>query len=123
MEPSRYFQVVISAEDRAQAEVILNGLLEKKLAVGGQLMAGPARFWWNGEINDLDYCTVLTWTLAPLKDELVAEVERVSAEEVPMISFVAMDGNDAFLNWIEETLGSEEELGEELDEGEAVEEE
>jgi len=43
-----YDHVLISAENIAQATVILDALLEKKLIFGGPIISGPAKFWWKG---------------------------------------------------------------------------
>jgi uncharacterized protein involved in tolerance to divalent cations len=43
-----YLQVTISAETKEQADQILNVLLGKKLATGGQIIHAPARFLWKG---------------------------------------------------------------------------
>lgn len=42
--------------------------------------------------------------LGVLKKKLV-EIEKLSVEEVPMISFSKLDGNKKFLNWITKTIG------------------
>lgn len=39
-----YYEIKISAENRQQADVILNSLLDKKLVTGGQFISAPARF-------------------------------------------------------------------------------
>jgi hypothetical protein len=40
----QYYEVFISAENQEQADAIVNSLLEKKLATGGQFLTSPARF-------------------------------------------------------------------------------
>jgi hypothetical protein len=48
-----YYEVKISAENQAQADTILNSLLEKKLVTGGQFIIAPARFLWKGAVQDM----------------------------------------------------------------------
>lgn len=101
---SDYLQVMISAENREQADVILNSLLEKKLVTGGQFIEAPARFLWKGKVQDTGYTNIVTFTLSSLKDRVIADIEQTSVESVPMISFVPMDGNRVFLDWVKQIL-------------------
>jgi uncharacterized protein involved in tolerance to divalent cations len=101
----RYYEVFISAETQEQADVILNSLLEKKLATGGQFLKAPARFLWKGTIEDMDYITITSFTTAGNKDALIQDVESTSTEEVPMIRFITIDVNSKLAMWINETLG------------------
>lgn len=105
MESSIYYQVLISAENKEQGNSILDTLLEKKLILGGPILEGPAKFWWKGKIVEMPYCYILTYTKANLKEKLIAEVNQVSVEEVPMISFIPFEGNDKLLKLMDETLG------------------
>jgi len=99
-----YYKVEISAENQYQADTILNSLLEKKLVTGGQFISMPARFLWKGKIRNLDYVTITSFTTAKHKAAIVRDVVKKSAEEVPMVIFLAMDGNKQLLNWIDKTL-------------------
>ncbi len=101
---SKYLQVTISAENKEQADKIMNALLEKKLVTGGQIINTPARFLWKGEITEMDYYTLNVFTLEKFKEEIISEVKKVSVEEVPMITFIPFDGNQELLKWIEKTL-------------------
>lgn len=99
-----FYKVEISAETEEQAYDILNPLLEKKLVTGGQIINAPARFLWKGEINDMRYYAIMSFTLAKHKGAITDEVKKVSIEEVPMITFLPMEGNPELLKWIEETV-------------------
>ena len=101
----KYLQAFISAEDKEQGNVILDALLAKKLIIGGPILEGPAKFWWKGKIVEMSYCYILTYTKEQLKQQIIDEYKRVSAEEVPMISFLPFEGNIEFLKLIDETLG------------------
>ncbi len=101
---SKYYQVNISAENKEQADSIINVLLEKKLITGGQIVNAPARFLWKSKISDMDYFTITSFTLDKHKEAIISEVKKVSIEEVPMISFISIDGNQELLKWIEETV-------------------
>ncbi len=86
-----YYEVKISAENQQQADKILNSLLEKKLATGGQFIALPARYLWKGKVTDMDYMTFTSFTTDRQKDKLIQDVRQTSVEEVPMITFVVID--------------------------------
>jgi uncharacterized protein involved in tolerance to divalent cations len=75
---SNYYEVFISAETQEQADTILNSLLNKKLATGGQFLNAPARFLWKGDVVDMDYLTISSFTVGHLKDALVKVVESTS---------------------------------------------
>ena len=101
-----YYEVKISAENQEQADVILNSLLTKKLVTGGQFITAPARFLWKGEVQDMDYITITSYTTETYKDAIMADVRNTSQEEVPMITFVAPDDlNKELRDWIDGTLG------------------
>jgi uncharacterized protein involved in tolerance to divalent cations len=101
-----YYEIKISAENREQADTVLNSLLEKKLVTGGQFIVAPARFLWKGAVENMEgYVTITSYTTDKHKDAVVEDVRKTSAEEVPMITFVIPDDlNRELREWIEETL-------------------
>jgi uncharacterized protein involved in tolerance to divalent cations len=101
---SKYLQVYISAEDKKQVDTILNSLLEKKLVAGGLILKAPARFWWKGEITDMDYYNISVFTKEEHKKAVIEDVRKTSVEEVPMIWFVEFDGNGELLKWIDSNI-------------------
>ena len=108
----KYLQVLISAELRVQGINILTHLIKKRLAFGGPVFNGPAKFLWENEIVEHDYCYVVTYTREDLKDQLTAEAERVSAEEVCMISFIPFEGNAALTRLLDSAFSDRETLPE-----------
>jgi uncharacterized protein involved in tolerance to divalent cations len=100
-----YYEVKISSENQEQANTIMNSLLEKKLATGGQFVKAPARFLWKGKVTDMDYVTINAYTTDTQKQALIEDVRKTSVEEVPMITFVApQDINKELRDWIDGTL-------------------
>lgn len=100
-----YYEIKISAENQAQADTILNSLLEKKLVTGGQFIVAPARFLWKGKIENMDYVTITSYTTDKHKEAVIADVRKTTVEEFPMITFIAPDDlNQELRQWIEETL-------------------
>lgn len=101
-----FSHVLISAENQEQATTLLDVLLEKKLILGGPIIEGPAKFWWKGEIVSMNYCYILTYTIETLQQAVINECERVSVEEVPMVSFMPFEGNLKLKELIAQTLSS-----------------
>ena len=99
-----YYEVFISAETQEQADKILDSLLKKKLATGGQFLKSPARFLWNGKVEEMDYITITSFTTAAKKAALIKDVESTTVEEFPMIRFILIEVNDKFAEWIDQTL-------------------
>jgi len=88
MKPNeKFYQVLISAELRTQGLRLLEHLITKRLVFGGPVLSGPARFLWKNEIVEHDYCWIITFTREDLRDELIKEAERESAEAICMITF------------------------------------
>jgi len=104
----QYYQVLISAEIRPQGLNILEHLLSKRLAFGGPVFSGPAKFLWKGEIVEQDYCFVVTYTREDLKQQLIEEAEKVSVEQVCMISFIRFEANQALVRLLDETFAERE---------------
>ena len=97
-----YYQVWFSAETEEQAKDILNTLTKLKLIVGGTILNGPSHFWWKGKEIDMDYFYVMGFTIVKNKGAIEKEYAKVSKEEIPMASFIKMEGNKKFLNFIDE---------------------
>ena len=104
----KYLQVLISSELRVQGLNILQQLIEKRVAFGGPVLSGPARFLWKGQVVEHDYCYVITVTRQDLKDELVRVAERVSVEDVCMISFIPFEANAALIRLLDDAFDGRE---------------
>ena len=83
----------------------MDALLEKKLILGGPILEGPAKFWWKGKIVEMNYAYILTYTTEKHKAAVIEEATKASEEEVPMISFMPLEGNEALIKLIDQTLG------------------
>lgn len=103
-----YLQVFISAELRTQGLRILDHLLEKRLIFGGPVLNGPAKFLWKAEIVEHDYCYIVSYTRDDLRHDLIREAERVSVEEVCMISFIQFEANPALSRLLDDAFDGRE---------------
>ena len=99
-----YSHVLISAENTEQANDILDALLKQKLIFGGPVLQGPAKFWWKGEICEMNYSYILTYTRNDLKEKMITEAEKASSEEVCMVSCMPMEANEALVRLLDATF-------------------
>ena len=104
----KFYQVLINSELRMQGLRLLEHLISKRLIFGGPVFSGPARFLWKNEIVEHDYCWTITFTREDLRDELVEEAEKESAEAVCMITFSPFDGSPAMQALLEEAFRGRE---------------
>jgi hypothetical protein len=75
------------------------------------VLSGPARFLWKNEIVEHDYCWIITFTREDLRDELIKEAEKESAEAICMITFTPFDGSPAMHALLAEAFrGREKEM-------------
>src|SRR5882757_2426083 len=105
---AKFYQVMISSELRTQGLRLLEHLIAKRLIFGGPVFSGPARFLWKNEIVEHDYCWVVTFTREDLKEELIREAEKESAEAICMISFIPFEGSPALQALLEEAFDGRE---------------
>ena len=104
----KFLQVMISSELRTQALRLLEHLIRNRLIFGGPVFSGPARFLWKNEIVEHDYCWIVTFTREDLRDELIREAEKESAEAICMITFTTFDGSPAMQALLEEAFRGRE---------------
>lgn len=97
----QYVRALISAENNEQANTILDALLRKKLVAGGMITKGPAKVRWKGKIVEMEYYNISVLTKYTYREAVIAEVKRVSMEEVPMIALFPFEGNNELLDWID----------------------
>lgn len=56
----KYQQVLLSCELRVQGLNILQHLIDTRLAFGGPVLNGPAKFLWKSEVVEHDYAFIVT---------------------------------------------------------------
>jgi hypothetical protein len=58
-----------------------------------------------GQAENMDYITITSYTADKHKAAVIEDVRKTTAEEFPMITFVAPDDmNQELRDWIDETL-------------------
>ena len=111
MEEQNYLQVFISCENTVQGMALVRALIDERLAFGGPVFSGPAKFIWKDEITEQDYSYLITYTRKDLKEELTRVAELTSAEMVCMISFIPFEANRALLAYLDEAFKDRESKG------------
>jgi uncharacterized protein involved in tolerance to divalent cations len=101
---AHYREAHISAKDEDQANLILNTLLKEKLVTGGLLFIAPARFLWQEKLVDLQYFNISAFTIEKNQKQIIETVKKVTKEELPMVWFTEIEGNEELLNWIDDIL-------------------
>lgn len=99
-----YIKAVISATSKQEADEISDMLIREGLIAGTMIHSGPSRYHWDGEIVEKEYYRVQGHTLERHEDEIVEKVEEMHEDDVPIIEFTDVRGNQGFLDWIEESV-------------------
>jgi periplasmic divalent cation tolerance protein len=97
-------KAVISATSKQEADEISDMLIQEELIAGTMIHSGPSRYHWGGEIVEKEYYRVQGHTLSRHKEEIVEKVDEMHEDDVPIIEFTEIDGNQGFLDWIEESV-------------------
>ncbi|MFB6116367.1 MAG: divalent cation tolerance protein CutA [Candidatus Nanosalina sp.] len=99
-----YIKAVISATSKQEADRISDMLIRDNLIAGTMIHSGPSRYHWEGDIVEKEYFRVQGHTLERHKKEIIRKVEDIHEDEVPIIEFTEVDGNQGFLDWIKESV-------------------
>ncbi|MFH1400166.1 MAG: divalent cation tolerance protein CutA [Nanoarchaeota archaeon] len=99
-----YCHIIISATSKAEANLICDSLLQAHLIAGGLIIDGPSRYWWEGRVVERKYFNIQAFSRREKKDEIVAKVKALHADECPIVAFYAIDGNKELLDWIDESV-------------------
>ena len=99
-----HVKAVISATSKQEAEKICDKLLDEKLLAGTLIVDGDSRYHWKGEIVNETYYNIHAYTLEKHKQEVIDQVREIHSDETPIIEYTEIDGNQDFLDWIEENV-------------------
>ena len=102
MDIKEFCQVIISATNKKEADKISDSLVTKKLIAGSLIIKGLSRYWWEGKIVEKEYHNIQTFSLMKNKEKIIKDVKQIHSDKCPIIAFIKIDGNEEFLNWIEE---------------------
>ncbi len=99
--------VLVTASNRAEADVLANRLLEEKLAACVNILPVNSHYWWRGKIEREDELLLLVKTQRSLVKEIVKVVKAHHSYEVPeVIALPVTEGNNDYLRWITDSVKS-----------------
>ncbi len=98
-------RVRISATSEKEAKKISKTLVKKKLVAGTMIYSGPSHYWWDGEVQEKVYWNVGAFSLMKHKDKIIDQVRKLHSDICPIITFNEIDGNQDFLDWVDEYVG------------------
>ncbi|RSN61911.1 divalent-cation tolerance protein CutA [Actinomadura sp. WAC 06369] len=97
-------EVHVTAGDREEAEKIVTGAVEGRLAACAQI-SGPitSAYWWEGKLEKDEEFLVVMKTTEDRLDELVGSVKAAHSYDTPEIVAVPIVGGlGDYLEWIKE---------------------
>jgi periplasmic divalent cation tolerance protein len=100
-------QVTTTLPDKSSAERLAAALVEERLAACAQV-EGPvsSTYRWQGTIERAEECYCHVKTTVDRLPELQARIRELHPYEVPeIIALPIVDGNPAYLRWIEDSVG------------------
>ena len=101
-----YIVVMVTTGTKAEAETIVQKLLDKKLIACGNIL-GPisSHFHWSGKIESTEEYLVLLKSREDLFEELSETVKTVHSYDVPeILAFPVVKGSKAYLDWLGSVL-------------------
>jgi periplasmic divalent cation tolerance protein len=101
----RYIIVTTLCNKEEIANLIIDTLLEKKLAAGAQISKVHSKYWWNSELEECNEYKLEFRTKESLFSEIENEIKKLHDYETVEISFVEISsGSKEFLNWINSNI-------------------
>jgi periplasmic divalent cation tolerance protein len=97
---------MVTTSTKAEAETIVQKLLEKKLIACGNIL-GPilSHFHWLGKIESAEEYLVLLKSRGDLFEELSETVKTVHSYDVPeILAFPVVKGSKDYLDWLGSVL-------------------
>ncbi len=104
---SEFIQIITTTDTKESAKQIAGTLVEKKLVACVQV-SGPiiSTYEWKGKIENAEewYCAIKT--RKSLYKEVEESIKVLHSYEVPeIIALPIVEGNRAYLDWIDEVIG------------------
>ena len=100
--------VYITAKDENEARTIGKALIEEKLAACVNIHPQiQSLYKWKGELHDEKEVVIIAKTTAAKMGALIEKVKSIHSYECPCIVSVPLaEGNEEFLQWIEEATNN-----------------
>jgi periplasmic divalent cation tolerance protein len=97
----------VTAKDKAEAQRLAQGLLEKRLVACVNVFDGMTSFyWWKGKIEQGQEIVLVLKTRADKAQQMSDWIKSVHSYENPCVLFFPiMGGNPDYLKWLNSELG------------------
>lgn len=97
-----YIIVLVTTNDKAEAEKISQTLLSEKLIACANIISGVTScFIWQGKVKKAEECLVIMKTRKSLFGELQLCVKAMHSYEVPeILELPIVDGSEQYLSWL-----------------------
>ncbi|MCF8146628.1 MAG: divalent-cation tolerance protein CutA [Deltaproteobacteria bacterium] len=95
--------IYITAGSMDEARGIAKALVSNRLAACANIIDNMnSLYWWNGEIQEEREVILIAKTVESLVPEVIDKVKSMHSYECPcIVSLPIIEGNPAFLEWIE----------------------
>ena len=103
-ENNSFILVYVTTDSEHEAIKLSKLILEKRLAACSNIIDHSKSFyWWNNEINEsLEYIIIFKTNSKNEKQLIKKIIKNHSYENPCVISIPIINGNDAFLRWIDQ---------------------
>jgi len=100
----KYNLVYITAKDKAEAKQIGQVLVEERLAACANIIDKmESLYWWAGKVQHDNESVLIVKTKESLVSALIEKVKSLHSYSCPcVVSLPILDGNKAFLKWIQD---------------------
>lgn len=102
VEAEGHFQVSVTASSSQEASRLGSMAVERRIAACAQV-SGPivSTYWWNGTLTTAEEWVCVFKTRAALLESLIQAVREAHSYEVPEIVSTPIEGDAAYLSWID----------------------
>ena len=98
--------IYVTHPSEEHANKISSHLIEKKMVACANIFSMKSGYWWQGNIeNEDEYISILK-TIRENFDKVKKEIEKIHDYDVPCIMKMDVEANDAYENWIRESVDS-----------------
>ena len=96
----------VTAKDKAEAQRLAQGLLEKRLVACVNIIDGMASlYWWEGKIEHGQETVLMLKTREDKAQQINDWIKSVHSYETPCVLFLPISGgNAAYLQWLNSEL-------------------
>ncbi len=101
----KFVELVLTCENRAEAEKIADALLDQKLIACAKFVPVDSRFWWQGKIVYAQEILLLMESIADKFERIEAEVTRLHSYDTFVLQSIPMNqvSKQAAL-WLKEVI-------------------